>query len=367
MRIFSIHKSKSKKQVSEKTPKLAAQKFLEKKKVGTVIYLHEHPSGKIHGPYRKEYDKKVMKGGLDVFDYRVDRPQNSRTPYPPVLAGTNQLIIKRTRVGLLSNEPRIFFGDNTKTDDKGNHYFTYVCKNKDYDINNLISFRKLEDSVNGAPPQIRELTLEKVKQIPPETLLAFYIQYIDRCKDDFSSGRPIVFRLMYMRRLFFYLFYHILPVIGGYILGKYFQNINQNINQNRIQELINNPEIRYFMNIVSFIKSIPVDRIIDEICFTCNISITDERIIKIKEELIQSMEKLKNSNILHQQRAQELRRSISGLQEINHNNIFAGLAHGMAMTGTLPNPVEVVQTTGLILGGIIKFCEVIGAIMGAFR
>ena len=30
MRIFSIHKSKSKKQISEKTPKLAAQKFLEK-------------------------------------------------------------------------------------------------------------------------------------------------------------------------------------------------------------------------------------------------------------------------------------------------------------------------------------------------
>ena len=367
MRIFSIHKSKSKKQISEKTPKLAAQKFLEKRKVGTVIYLHEHPSGKIHGPYRKEYDKNIMKGGrgdLERNDFKISENL-------PLLEGTNQLIIKEKKKTFLKrfivSEPYIFFGDNTKTDDKGNHYFTYVCKNKDYDINNLISFRKLEDSVNGAPPQIRELTLEKVKQIPPETLLAFYIQYIDRCKDDFSSGRPIVFRLMYMRRLFFYLFYHILPVIGGYILGKYFQNINQNINQNRIQELINNPEIRYFMNIVSFIKSIPVDRIIDEICFTCNISITDERIIKIKEELIQSMEKLKNSNILHQQRAQELRRSISGLQEINHNNIFAGLAHGMAMTGTLPNPVEVVQTTGLILGGIIKFCEVIGAIMGAFR
>ena len=140
MRIFSIHKSKSKKQISEKTPKLAAQKFLEKRKVGTVIYLHEHPSGKIHGPYRKEYDKNIMKGGLDVFDYRVDRPQNSRTLYPPVLAGTNQLIIKQTRVGFLSNEPRIFFGDNRKTDTADNHYYTYVCKNKDSDINNLISF-----------------------------------------------------------------------------------------------------------------------------------------------------------------------------------------------------------------------------------
>ena len=67
MRIFSIHKSNSKKKISEKTPKLAAKKFLEKRKVGTVIYLHEHPSEKIHGPYRKEYDKKIMKGGLSTF------------------------------------------------------------------------------------------------------------------------------------------------------------------------------------------------------------------------------------------------------------------------------------------------------------
>ena len=264
MRIFSIHKSKSKKQISEKTPKLAAQKFLEKRKVGTVIYLHEHPSGKIHGPYRKEYDKKVMKGGLDVFDYRVDRHRNSRTQYPPLLFGTEQLIIKRTRVGFLSNEPRIFFGDNRKTDKEGNHYFTYVCKNKDYDINNLISFRKLEDSVNGTPPQIRELNLQEVKKINPQILLGFYTQYIERCKDGFSSGRNIVFRLMYMRRLFFYLFYHILPVIGEYILNTYFSSISQ-IN-------INNPEYKNFMNIINFLKKINFQEFIDEIKLICNLS-----------------------------------------------------------------------------------------------
>ena len=264
MRIFSIHKSKSKKQISEKTPKLAAQKFLEKRKVGTVIYLHEHPSGKIHGPYRREYDKNIMKGGLDVFDYRVDRPQNSRTLYPPVLAGTNQLIIKQTRVGFLSNEPRIFFGDNRKTDTADNHYYTYVCKNKDSDINNLISFRKLEDSVNGAPPQIRELSLEEVKKIEPQILLGFYTQYIDRCKEGFSRGRPIVFILMHMRRLFFYLFYHILPVIGEYILNKYFSNISQ-IN-------VNNPELKNFMNIIKFLKRIDPKEFIDEIKRICNLS-----------------------------------------------------------------------------------------------
>lgn len=366
MRIFSIHKSKSKKQVSEKTPKLAAQKFLEKRKVGTVIYLHEHPSGKIHGPYRKEYDKKVMKGGLNFFDFRVDRPRNTRIPYPPLLEGTNQLIIKRTRVGFLSNEPRIFFGDNEKTDNERNYYYyTYVCKNKDYNINNLISFRKLEHSVSGMAPQIKELTLEEVKRIDPRILLGLYTQYIDRCKEDFPEGSEIIFRILYMRRLFFYLFYHILPIITIYIVNTYFQNMNQN----SIQRLRSNSEIIYFMNIVSFITRInPVDRIIDEICFTCNIPITDQRIIRIKEELIQSMEGLKAFNYLNQQeRAQELRGSIRGLQEIAGNNPLAGLAHGIAMTGALPNPVEVVQTTGLILGGIIKFFEVIISIMGAFR
>lgn len=360
MRIFSIHKSKSKKQVSEKSPKLAAQKFLEKRKVGTVIYLHEHPSGKIHGPYRKDYDKKIMKGGLDVFDYRVDR--NRGTPYPPLLEGTTQLIIKLTRVGFLSNEPRIFFGDNRKTDNKDNHYYTYVCKNKDYDINNLISFRKLEDSVNRAHPQIRELTLEEVKEIDPQILLGFYTQYIDRCKEDFPEGSEIIFRILYMRRLFFYLFYHILPIITIYIVITYFKNMNLN----SIQRLRSNSEIRYFMNIVSFIKRIlPVDRIIDEICFTCNIPITDQRIIGIKEELKQSMEELKGFNSLNKNNfTEELRRSI---HEVANSSPASGIVQGITMTGTLPNPVQVVQTTGLILGGIIKFCELIGAIMGTFR
>ena len=268
MRIFSIHKSKSKKKISEKTPKLAAQKFLEKRKVGTVIYLHEHPSGKIHGPYRKEYDKKIMKGGLDVFDYRVDKPPSIQTIYPLVLRGTNQLIIKRTRVGFLSNEPRIFFGDkdNIKIDSNGNYYYTYVCKNKDSDINNLISFRKLEDSVDGAPPQIRELSLEEVKQIEPQILLGFYTQYIDRCKEGFSRGRPIVFILMHMRRLFFYLFYHILPVIGEYILNKYFSNSSQ------IKIKLNNLEFKYFMNIINFLNRINLQEFIDEIKLICNLS-----------------------------------------------------------------------------------------------
>jgi hypothetical protein len=357
MRIFSLHKSKSKKQVSEKTPKLAANKFLEKRKVGTVIYLHEHPSGKIHGPYRKEYDKKIMKGGLSIEDFRVDRPE--------LLPRTVQLIIKRPRVGFLSNEPRLFFGNNKNIDSQGNSYYTFVCKNKDYDINNLILFRKLEFDSDRINYQIRSLRLEEVKGIPPQILLGFYTQYIERCKEDFPEGREIIFRILYMRRLFFYLFYHILPIITIYIVNTYFRNMNQN----RIQRLRSNSEIGYFMDIVSFIRRIsPVDRIIDEICFTCNIPTTDQRIIGIKEELRQSMEGLKGFNFLTQQeRAQELSRSIRGLQEIVSNNSSAGLAHGIAMTGALPNPLEVVQTTGLILGGIFKFCEVIGAIMGAFR
>ncbi len=162
------------------------------------------------------------------------------------------------------NEPRIFFGDDRKTDEAGNHYYTYVCKNKDSDINNLISFRKLEDSVNEAPPQIRELSLEEVKQIEPQILLGFYTQYIDHCNEYFRERREIVFRLMYMRRLFFYLFYHILPVIGEYILMTYCTNISK-IN-------INNPEFKYFMNIINFLKKIKLQEIIEEIKLICNLS-----------------------------------------------------------------------------------------------
>ena len=356
MRIFSIHKSKSKKQISEKTPKLAAQKFLEKRKVGTVIYLYEHPSGKIHGPYRKEYDKKIMKGGLSIDDFMVDGP-------PGLLYGTTQLIIKRTRVGFLSNEPRLFFGKKDITDAQGNNYYTFVCKNKDYDINNLILFRKLQIINNTA--QIIDLNLQQVKDIKPEILLGFYTQYIDRCREDFPEGREIIFRFLYMRRLFFYLFYHILPIITLYIVNKYFENISQN----NSRSLRSNPEIGYLMNIVSFIRRIhPVDTIIDEICFTCNIPITDQRIIKIKEEVKQSMNGLTRLNILTQEeRTQELRRSIGGLQEIASNSRSADLVNGIAITGALPNPVEVVQVTGGILCVIIKICGIFGFIMNALR
>ena len=156
-----------------------------------------------------------------------------------------------------------------------------------------------------------------------------------------------------MRLLFFYLFYHILTIIYLYILKKYFENISQNISQN-IQKLRNNPEIKYFMNIVSFIKRIsPVDKIIDEICFTCNISTKNQRIIEIKEEIRKSMEQLKKFNSLTQrERANELRRNIIDFQEITSSNSSAGFTQGMAMTGT--SPVEVVQVTSGILYGIFS-------------
>lgn len=340
MRIFSIHKSKSKKQISEKTPKLAAQKFLEKRKVGTVIYLHEHPSGKIHGPYRKDYDKKIMKGGLDVFDYRVD--QNRGTQYQPLLEKTEQLIIKRPRVGL-SGEPRIFFGDNRKTDTEGNNYYTYVCKNKDSDINNLISFRKLEDSVNGAPPQIRELTLKEVKQIEPQILLGFYTQYINRCKEDFSRGRPIVFRLMYMRRLFFYLFYHILPVIGEYILITYFSNISQ-INRN-------NPEFKNFMNIIEFLKRIVPQEFIDEIKLICNLS--REQYQKLSQDISSILTKF--SQLSTQQEIKNIRQSIRQSEDpvlinaVGHlsSSESAGVnSIGLGNQPIIFTPVHIINLTG---------------------
>ena len=358
MRIFSIHKSKSKKQISEKTPKLAAQKFLEKRKVGTVIYLHEHPSGKIHGPYRKEYDKKIMKGGgffgissVPVSEFRIDRPRNSRTSYPPVLEGTDQLIIKIIHSGLF--EPRIFFGDNNKKNDtEGSNYFTYVCKNKDSDINNLILFRKLEDSVNKAPPQIRELTLGEVKEIPPQILLGFYTQYIDRCKEGFYERGPVEFILMYMRRLFFYLFYHILPVIGEYIIRKYFSNIQQSnhlntsIFQQIIQNIIqNNIEVKYFMNIINFLKRINFQEFIDEIKRICNLN--QEQYQKLSQE-ISSI--LTNFNQLTPiQEINNIQQSIRQSRNSNSSsgNIVGNIVVSSAVAGV--NPMEVVKFIGFVI------------------
>lgn len=225
MRIFSIHKSKSKKQVSEKSPKLAAQKFLEKRKVGTVIYLHEHPSGKIHGPYRKDYDKKIMKGGrgdLERNDFKISNN-------PPLLDGTNQLIIKEERKTflrrLIIRDPYIFFGDNTFEID-GIPSYTYVINNTHYrDKNNtnknmfvqeFLQCRKLES--NGNQYKLKRV---KISEIEPKILLGLYYQYILRSKQDYPSlklNRDVrnYYRL-YMKRLFLYLLLYVLPILNQYI------------------------------------------------------------------------------------------------------------------------------------------------------
>jgi hypothetical protein len=325
MRIFSIHKSKSKKQVSEKTPKLAAQKFLEKRKVGTVIYLQEHPSGKIHGPYRKEYDKKIMKGGLDFNHFKIGNNIE-------LLQGSEQLIIKRTRVGL-SWEPRIFFGDNTKIDSNGNYYYTYVCKNKDYDLGNLMLFRKLEFS-NGMPTRITDLTHEEVKNIPPKILLGFYTQYIDRCKENFQYRGIIDVFLedIYMRRLFYYLYLNILPVIGEYILNEYV--VVENFNSKNLQH---NIDFIYFMNIIKFLKRVHIREFVKELARRCNINEDGAQYKKILSNLMLKKDQFKNLPL--QQEVNNIRRSIS---EQNRRSIGSNgnIAHGIAMSGT--NPLEVI-------------------------
>jgi hypothetical protein len=113
MRIFSVYKTKSKTRVSEKTPKLAAKKFLEKKKVGTILYLQEHPSEKVHGPYQKTSDKKIMKGGLidmngncydiNYNDSKFYRPCNQ---YDESVDYNHDILPINRRPGILSNSGR---------------------------------------------------------------------------------------------------------------------------------------------------------------------------------------------------------------------------------------------------------------------
>jgi len=292
MRIFSLHKSKSKKQVSEKTPKLAANKFLEKRKVGTVIYLHEHQSGKIHGPYRKEYDKKIMKGGawsfgsLSESEFKVRIPLGGITP--EVLYGTNQLIIKQTRRDFF--EPHIFFGPKDFKID-GDDYYRYAVFNK-YRHEVRRNERKfITGMIKCYRIDRRNIVSTEMSEIDPEILLGFYTQYIDICKRDFPQDTSSINNIepLYMKRLFFYLFYVIFPIIAKYILDNYSKKIVKNstsTNQiqnststNPVENLTNNntielfhsnnsidnlikknPEIKYFMNILLFIKRIKFDR-----------------------------------------------------------------------------------------------------------
>jgi hypothetical protein len=356
MRIFSIHKSKSKKKISEKTPKLAAQKFLEKRKVGTVIYLHEHPSGKIHGPYRKEYDKKIMKGGawsfgsLSKSEFKVRIPQNNPTPL--ILEGTNQLIIKQTRRDFF--EPHIFFGPTDFKIDGDDHY-TYAVFNK-----YLHPISLSENQFIGGMITCQKITNigivgETMTEIEPEILLGFYTQYINICKRDFPEDtRPIEnIDSLHMARLFFYLFYNILQKIANHILEKY----SDSLTSRNIQTLIEDyPEIGYFMNILSFIKRIDFDRLLDNVLYKFDITYgTDsQRLMKerIKKQIKQRIEESKKFNSLTpQQQVDNLRKSIHQIQESASNSPTSGLAHGMAMTGT--NPKDVFD---IIMGIIGFFC-----------
>ena len=357
MRIFSIHKSKSKKQVSEKTPKLAAQKFLEKRKVGTVIYLHEHPSGKIHGPYRKDYDKKIMKGGAWSFGSFSKSEFKVRIPLK-VLYGTNQLIIKQTRRDFF--EPHIFFGPNDFKSN-GDYYYRYAVFNK---YLHPISLR--ENQFIGGMITCQKITdigivSETMTEINPKILLGFYTQYIDICKRDFPEDtRPIEnIDSLHMARLFFYLVYNILPIIAGYILNTYITpNLNSLTSKNNIEIVIQTyPEIGYFMNILSFIKRINFNRLLDNVLrrFDITYGTDSQRLMKnrIKKKINERIEETKKkfNSLDPQQQVNELRQSIHRIQESASNIPTSGLAHGMAMTGTNPNDVF-----DIIMGIIGFFC-----------
>lgn len=289
MRIFSIHKSKSKKQVSEKTPKLAAKKFLEKRKVGTVIYLHEHPSGKIHGPYQKENNKNVMKGGLfgspSVSDFLV--PSSNAK----VLKGTKQLLINRPR-SFFTREPYIYFGDNTVYKKYGNpynrteninYYYSYVLINNtdNYSSNQNISTQlKLfeldyNENVDVKEWNVVQTNINTLQTINSEILLGLYIQYISRCMMDFPNSQNIDYKKLYMRRLFLHLLIHVLPIITEYIMNKYFSGkINYEINKaiDECKNLFNQKtakeeyyELYYFMIIASYIQNINIESLVNEI------------------------------------------------------------------------------------------------------
>ena len=287
MRIFSIHKSKSKKQVSEKTPKLAANKFLEKRKVGTVIYLHEHPSGKIHGPYRKEYDKKIMKGGFNLTCEHFKILGN-----PQLLEGTTQLIIKEERISSwhhrILREPLLFFGDSTFMQDNIPSYTYALFNSYGIDIENKNEFVKKTLTCYKVVPLNSQYRLQKVQisEIEDNILLGLYYQYIERCKQEFPSlkiSRDVqYYNRLYMKRLFLYLLLYVLPK-----LNLYFSNIIHN-NQDKTKEK------KYYTNIVDYVTNIDIDRLLS--IFITSYDMPQQFKDQIMEEYLKSQQSNANAN-----------------------------------------------------------------------
>jgi hypothetical protein len=349
MRIFSIHKSKSKKQVLEKTPKLAANKFLEKRKVGTVIYLHEHPSGKIHGPYRKDYDKKIMKGGwrdLERNDFKISEN-------PPLLEGTNQLIIKEEKKTffrrLIINDPYIFFGDNTFTIDgipsytyviNNTHYLDKRNSNKNKFVQEFIVCRKLEPKGNQYRPKP-----VKISEIPPKILLGLYYQYIEQCKQDYPSlklNRNVQnYYLLYMKRLFLYLILYVLPILNDYI---------KTIIHNEENEC--KKEIEYYTKIFKYLQDINFDEFIDmfERVYTMPPNFKQE----FKEGYQKGKQKIINSKNVE---------TISETVRRNSIRIESSLESSSSETGPIHiNPIAIVPLIPLIIIGTV----IGGVICGSF-
>ena len=145
-----------------------------------------------------------------------------------------------------------------------------------------------------------------------------------------------------MRRLFFYLFYHILPVIGQYIIFTYFGNIQQNIH-NQFQQLRHNIEIQHFMNIIKFLKRINISEFIREIKQICNLD----------ESQFQSLLTLISNNLNEfsrlspQQEVNSIRQSIHQSRNNSIANVVGNVVISSATTGV--NPMEVVQFIGFVI------------------
>lgn len=341
MRIFSIHKSKSKKQVSEKNPKLAAQKFLEKKKVGTVIYLHEHSSGKIHGPYRKDYDKKIMKGGAWSFGSLSKSEFKVRIPLE-ILYGTDQLLIKQTRRDIY--EPHIFFGPKNFKFGRDN-YYKFAVFNK---YGHMRSQNNKNSFFRGLI-ECQEITAigtvgKTMSDIEPEILLGLYYQYILRCKEDYDSLEYLEnYDGLYMKRLFLYLLLYVLP-----ILIKYIEKIINKYDNKSMKEQ------SYFELIFNYVDSINLDLFIDMFarCYHMPESIKkqiksgyikkEKEIVKINNGSVQNLENL----------AEEVIRSsvsIHSVLESPQSSFGSG-----AITTNMPHPLAIIPFIPfIVIGGVL--------------
>ena len=294
-----------------------------------------------------------MKGGwrdLERNDFKI-------LENPPLLKGTNQLIIKEEKKTFLRrfiiNDPYIFFGDNTFTIDgipsytyviNNTHYLDKRNSNKNKFVQEFLVCRKLEPKGHHFRPNP-----VKISEIEPKILLGLYYQYILQCKQDYPSlklNRYVQnYYRLYMKRLFLYLLLYVLPILNEYIA-----TIIDN------EEYEYKKEKEYYTEIIEYLTDIDFDEFIDMFARVYNMPPNFKQ--EFMEGYKKEKQKINNSNNFE---------TISENVRRNSNRIESSLESQPSSSGTGPiniNPIAIIPLIPLIIIGAVIGGVICGSFLG---